>query len=305
MTNLINTKVMVSGAVILAAAALIIGGTFAFFSDTETSTGNTLVAGAIDLKIDNESYVIDYLTDGQNPTGLLVPNEGTSWISKDLVLEKFFNFTDIKPGDFGEDTISLTVDNNDAYLCAAAQITADLDNDITEPEDEVSGANNDNNDGTTDGDLDSQVNIAFWGDDGDNVYEVGENVFLQGPISGMGQVGQIVLADSQNNVWGPAGPVEGASTQYIGKEWCFGTLTPVGVVQDGQGKLPGSTNGPLVRTTGLTCSGAQAIDNIAQTDSVVGDLQFYAIQSRNNSTFTCSQNYVPVWPVAPTPTIIP
>lgn len=302
MTNLINTKILLSIAVVLAAAALIIGATFAFFSDTETSTGNTLVAGAIDLKIDNESYVIDYLTDTLNPTGALVANEGTSWDSTDLVLEKFFNFEDIKPGDFGEDTISLTVDNNDAYLCAAAQITEDEDNDITEPEDEVSGPNNDDNDGTTDGDLDSQVNIVFWGDDGDNVFEVNENVFLQGPISGMGQVGQIALADSSTNIWGGSGPVEGASTQYIGKQWCFGTLTP-DPRPDRDDPNP-ALNNPINRGTGFTCSGAQAIDNIAQTDSVIGDLQFYAVQSRNNGTFTCAQNFTPVWPVVtPTPSI--
>jgi predicted ribosomally synthesized peptide with SipW-like signal peptide len=35
---------------------LAIGLTGAFFSDTETSTGNTFQAGAIDLKVDNTSY---------------------------------------------------------------------------------------------------------------------------------------------------------------------------------------------------------------------------------------------------------
>ena len=37
----INSKILLSGAAITAAAALIIGATFAFFSDTETSEGNT------------------------------------------------------------------------------------------------------------------------------------------------------------------------------------------------------------------------------------------------------------------------
>ena len=36
--------------------AVVIGATGAFFSDTETSTGNTFTAGAIDLGVDNESY---------------------------------------------------------------------------------------------------------------------------------------------------------------------------------------------------------------------------------------------------------
>ena len=35
---------------------VISGATGAFFSDTETSQGNTFTAGAIDLLVDNESY---------------------------------------------------------------------------------------------------------------------------------------------------------------------------------------------------------------------------------------------------------
>ena len=51
MTNLLNTKILLSGATILAAAALVIGATFAFFSDSETSTGNTFAAGDLDLRL--------------------------------------------------------------------------------------------------------------------------------------------------------------------------------------------------------------------------------------------------------------
>src|SRR3990167_2218049 len=46
----LNSKVLLSIATIFAAAAIVLGATFAFFSDTETSKDNTFVAGALDLK---------------------------------------------------------------------------------------------------------------------------------------------------------------------------------------------------------------------------------------------------------------
>src|SRR3989304_9639036 len=101
--SLPNSKVLLSGATILAAAALIIGGTFAFFSDTETSTGNVFAAGELDLKVDNTSYYNGVLQDGAGDT------VDTTWISTDLTNELFFNFTDVKPEDLGEDTISLVI----------------------------------------------------------------------------------------------------------------------------------------------------------------------------------------------------
>src|SRR3989344_3894309 len=124
-------RILLSLGMVVFAGAIIAGATGAFFSDTETSTGNTFTAGAIDLGIDNHSYY----------NGAL--NEGTTWrvdydLSKDEQGEpqvrQFFNFTDLKPGDWGEDTISLHVKNNDAYLCADVTLTSDNDNGLTEPE---------------------------------------------------------------------------------------------------------------------------------------------------------------------------
>ena len=62
---------------------LVAGATGAFFSDTETSTGNTFAAGAIDLGIDNESYY----------NGVF--NADTSWDLSDLTDQLFFDFQDI------------------------------------------------------------------------------------------------------------------------------------------------------------------------------------------------------------------
>lgn len=48
-------KILLSIMTIAVVASLVVGGTTAFFSDTETSTGNILTAGSIDLKIDHAS----------------------------------------------------------------------------------------------------------------------------------------------------------------------------------------------------------------------------------------------------------
>jgi predicted ribosomally synthesized peptide with SipW-like signal peptide len=275
--------------------ALVFGATSAFFSDVETSVGNTFQAGDIDLKIDNSSYAIDYNIPGfQNPVGNFVASEHTSWQLVDLTAERFFDFIDLKPGDYGEDTISIHVGSNDAWLCAAAQITEDSDNGFTEPEDEVDAVIN-NADGTGDGDLDSGLQFAFWVDDGDNVLETdeyaeGTGIFLGGTLAEMGEAGQIRLADSSGSVLPDDGPVPGGSEEevdfYVGKMWCYGTLTATPVAE-------GTGDNPTV-ATGFSCDGS-GVGNIGQTDRVVGDLQFYAEQSRNNDGFLCSE-WIPDFP---------
>jgi predicted ribosomally synthesized peptide with SipW-like signal peptide len=47
-------KILISLGIIGAAAALVIGGTTAFFSDTQTSAGNVFIAGSVDLKVDHK-----------------------------------------------------------------------------------------------------------------------------------------------------------------------------------------------------------------------------------------------------------
>jgi len=48
-----NKKILISLSVIGVVAAIAIGGTIAYFNDTETSTGNIFVAGALDLKVNH------------------------------------------------------------------------------------------------------------------------------------------------------------------------------------------------------------------------------------------------------------
>lgn len=276
-------KILLSiGIITLTLLAVTAGGTGAFFSDGETSTGNTFTAGAIDLKIDNSSYY----------NGVLSPN--TSWSLADLTIEKFFNFDDIKPGDLGEDTISLHVATNDAYLCAEVTLTSDDDNDLTEPE-ELDG---DTTGGVGEGELADAVNFIWWADDGDNVLEVGENTLPGGPIGALnvGETAQVTLADSATNIWtGVGGPVSGATTVYIGKAWCFGTIAPAPLPQDGSGVLinpsldnDGNQTAGQPADGGISCDGS-GLDNKTQTDSLTADVSFRAVQARHNDDFLCTR----------------
>src|SRR3989338_1307472 len=274
-------KIITSLSVIVAVSAIAIGATNAFLSDTETSSGNTFAAGAIDLKIDNESYY----------NGVL--NELTSWFpAADLPNGKlFFNFQDLKPDDEGEDTISLHVNDNDAYLCMDMTLTSNDDKSSNEPELEAGDDPEDTN-LTWDGELADALQMFWWADDGDNVYEEGENQITQGVQTITNMFGpdhsfSVPLADSLNNIWTPnnLGPVPGDTTVYIAKAWCFGTLGLAALGQDGVG-----TDGPLLPNrvgTGVTCDGT-GLGNITQTDGVTLDLACRAVQSRHIPDYVCN-----------------
>jgi len=47
-------KIILSVAIVSAAAAIVIGGSIAYFSDTETSVGNVFTAGTLDLRVDSD-----------------------------------------------------------------------------------------------------------------------------------------------------------------------------------------------------------------------------------------------------------
>lgn len=298
MQRIIIGLVFIAGAIGVIAS----GATSAFFSDTEASTGNLFTAGAIDLKVDNESYY-NMNKCAPDSSGAYVwqgtaayPVPGTpcttSWALSDLANGLlFFNFNDLKPDDQGEDTISLHVNNNDAYACMDMMLTSNDDKSSTEPELATTDPQEDLNN-TWDGELAQNIQMFWWADDGDNVYEQGEqaltpevttlyNLATSTPFSA-------ALADTTHNAWATTtpGPLMGGKDYYIGKAWCFGTLTPNPVGQDGLGKTDPNTNGPQVRGTGVTCDGT-ALGNITQTDGTTLDLAFRVVQARNNPNFSC------------------
>ena len=54
-------KILLSLSVVAAVAVVVVGATTAFFSDTETSTGNTFTAGELDLLVDIDGIIFKSL----------------------------------------------------------------------------------------------------------------------------------------------------------------------------------------------------------------------------------------------------
>ncbi len=269
--NRILVSVLVIGLVSGVGFAL----TRAFFSDTETSAGNTMTAGAVDLYLANDSYY-----NGN-------PNSTTSWeLRPALTNEKFFDFDDIKPGDWGEDTITLKVENNPVWACAEIAITQDDDGSCTEPEllDDPSCAPD--NTALFDGEIAENVSYVVWHDDGDNVLEDNESpsaVLAQGKLDQLEAGIKLALVDSQvNNLGGnPGEAMLGATDYYLGKAWCFGDMTLEPVAQ-------GEENSPNT-DPGFSCDEA-GINNASQTDMLQADITFEVIQTRNNPNFVCEKS---------------
>jgi len=287
MTAHMNRRIILSGLSIIFSFLLIIGVAIAFLSDSETSTGNILVAGELDLGIDNHSFYNGEL------------NPGTTWrVDYDLSDDpprQFFNFTDVKPGDWGEDTISLHVRTNDAWLCADVTLTSNDENDLTNPETE----DGDDTLGPGAGELAQNINFFWWADDGDNVFEDDETLLPAGPIGNLdvGETVTVALADSQTNIWGDNGPFPGNSVKFIAKAWCFGETQMTPYVQDGGNLQSGPDDRPVI------CDGS-LLNNITQTDSFTADISFRAVQARNNDGFLCSGQGGGLTPT-PTPTLTP
>lgn len=296
MTTSINyMKLIMSLGVIAFAGALIVGGTGAFFNDTETSTGNTFRAGAIDLTVDSEAHYNgsiclpdestpdvddDYTWQGGNEYPVGLPCTGT-WAATDLGAETFFNFDDVKPGDEGENTISLHITSNPAWACVDVNITQN--DDVSSNEPELESGDDENTDSIFDGELAQNLTFAAWLDqglvegwqgseadpqEGDNVWDGDEAEPLlfsnqSGPASDVLGGVSYPLADS--NIGTPLEPDE---TNYIGLAWCAGTQ-----VVDTDADT-------------ITCDGS-TMGNDTQTDMMEASIAFRVEQTRNNPDFIC------------------
>lgn len=271
-------KILISLAII-GVVGIAVGLTTAYFSDTETSTGNTFTAGAIDLTIDNHCWYNGYECDGEYWVGTQEPCFCT-WDLSDLDDHLFFDFDDLKPGDWGEDTVSLHVESNEAWACVGFDNLTDLEVDCTEPEDEAEGGEGCGEEG----ELAEELNFFFWADvctdespypnarPGDNIYQEGcDHPLMGGPASDVLDGAVYTIADSNGSIiFDPSGamtPLLPGITYYIGKAWCFGEM--------------------IIGWDGFPICDGHLVTNASQTDELTGDILFYAVQHRNNPNFTC------------------
>jgi len=233
-----NKKILISLSVIGVVAAIAIGGTIAYFSDTETSTGNTFTAGELDL-------IVDINGNDQNP-----------------LTQTLFDLTDMKPGDKGEVTISLKVDDNPACGRVSIDLTEDKDNSCTEPE-----VADDPDQCTTPenlGELNDEVNFLIWKDNGDgengkcdNVMNYEETPLVSGPltIDVVYSIGDLPVVEDKD---------------CYGVAYCFGAWN----------------------LGDMTCDGS-AVNNASQSDSFKADLIIEALQKRHQFPNGCP--LVGVW----------
>jgi hypothetical protein len=244
-----NKKLIISLSTIGAIAAIVIGATVSYFGNSEISSGNTFIAGAIDLKIDNECHYngrvcIDGYWQGTDETC------DCTWQLMDLDGKAIFNFTDIKPGDHGEDTISLHVDTNPAWICAEISNIVQMENGCNTPEaitDDPIESCDDPGEGQ--GELWENLHFSIWMDDGAsehfcNNIKDDDEIYLIEDVSATDI--QWPIADSQTG----GSPIQDTC---IGVAWY----------------VPG------------------AVGNIIQSDGVTGDITFSAYQGRHQDGFVC------------------
>lgn len=260
-----NKAILISLSIIAAVGVIAVGGTVAYFSDTETSTGNTFTAGEINLEIDNQCSWNGGIDN--------CPWEGVggmeaNWALTDLEdgIHKFFYFNDVKPGAYGEDTISLHLSNNPGWVWLKISDVVDNENGCNEPECEAesgtwdsatetcTGTTSCDDPGLGQGELYQNMHFLIWrDDDGDNVYEAGEKKYHDGEILQSCEVWQL---DAEN--CDPADPFQPCNDYHIGIMWCFGTFD-----------------------ANYNCNGL-GIGNEAQTDGMTMDVSFKVVQTQSN-----------------------
>jgi spore coat-associated protein N len=129
--------------------ALLIGGLYGYFDDTETSTGNVFTAGTLDL----QTWV-----DGASPTGasfVVTQSDNVAGLAGHVV------FSNVSPGDNGTMTWVLTNGGTiDGTLGLAGTVTFD-ENGIWEPESAALGESSDPLDG---GELDTNMFCILYQD---------------------------------------------------------------------------------------------------------------------------------------------
>jgi len=143
-------KILVSLSIITAVlSATVIGATASFFNDTETSAGNVLGSGTLDLKVDNQDDPYVY----------------------------YFDVRDLKPTDGGEHTFNLK--NTGSITGALSMEIKNYINDgngLLEPEIEAGDAS----DGIGEGELDQQTMVKIWlDDDCQNDYDANDEMIFE------------------------------------------------------------------------------------------------------------------------------
>ena len=226
-------------------------GTAAAFVPGDTVATGSFTSTKLDLKIDSRAWY----------NGVSVPS--ATWALKDLTpgTDKFFNFTDVKPGDFGCNVISIHAKKSDAWACIDFKNLKNDENGINEPESIVDPNGNES------GELAAGTEFFGWIDNGDGKFQPRS----EKAIFGTSVQDALHVLNNKTYVIGDSkggGSCKKDSAKYVGMCWCAGNLT----VNPSTGKM--------------TCDGS-VLGNAAQTDSFSVDVLIRAAGTKDDPKFVC------------------
>jgi predicted ribosomally synthesized peptide with SipW-like signal peptide len=236
-------KILISLMTIAMVGALVGGGVFAYFSDVETSTGNTFTAGTLNLVPS---------TSGTGPVGKYTPTAGGDGVNGNVV------FTTLAPGDSGTITWVLSNSGNLAGTLTIVSTVTFSDVDANEPETAVTTPHANNGGGN--GDLDEFVGVRLQRGVGTDQINAESNfTYIYGitgysPFSGL----EAVL-DAQSQAMAASG---GNDTIVYKLSWSIASDI---VGADGDGYFG-------------TGDDVAADDNIIQSDNATADITFTLTQ---------------------------
>ncbi|MFC7069699.1 SipW-dependent-type signal peptide-containing protein [Halobaculum lipolyticum] len=244
-----RTMLLGLGTVGLASAGAGLG-TTAYFSDTESFSGNSLQAGSLDLFVDYEATydsggAVENLA--ENAVGTVDGEPAGT----------FYVLDDVKPGDSGSVTFCFEIDDNPSYMWACGMLTED-ENGMTEPEmdvDETPDA------GELAASIVATISYCEEGEEGETI--VGEEIAT-------GTLAE-VFAALENGV-----PLDGdgrAGVMTPGDQ----TMYDEPVLGDGEEVV--AVTGPCVC---VEWEIPVSVGNEIQTDTLEMVLDFHALQARHN-----------------------
>jgi len=249
-------KIFASIFTIFATGALAAGATGAWMNSGGGHGGYDFRRGRIDLKIDHTDSLYNGLecVDGRwvGEGGEYAGDPCREWDAKNLgKKDKFYLFSDVKPGDWGRDIISLHANAKETlHACVFAFNARNKENDINEPEEEAGDAT-----GGRRGELSQFLKVFAWLDlDQDGIFDPGggEKKLYQGLMKN-----EAILVE-----------IKKKQPLYIGTAWCAGEQA----VNMASGEI--------------SCDG-EGMGNIAQTDSLRFALIGYAEAKRWYAPLLC------------------
>ncbi|MFC7069705.1 choice-of-anchor W domain-containing protein [Halobaculum lipolyticum] len=236
-------------------------GTTAYFSDTESFSGNMLQAGEFDLRVRFDGQ---YNMPGQPLFGTAsgIIDGVNSTANGQVVGEADFGFLvdDLKPGDTGIGEFCFQIDDNPGYLTVDGVVTDNSENGYTEPEPETAATGDINDEGDANGEgelLDALlVHVSY---SNGNYSDGGLVEYLPGTAKGD------VFSGTLREFF--------AGAPYL---FDHDPSTPVA------DPVPGSDDGFLEPCLLFEFEVPTSVGNEIQTDSIGFDIVFNAVQARHN-----------------------